>query len=283
MDQSTLDAIRIVKEDIVRIAAHLTGMGWAEANAGNISVLMPPGLDDIWDGETETDSLPEPIPALAGRTFLVTAAGSRFRRLFMDMDLDILPVKVSSDACRVITLRGARRPTSEFSSHLHVLAAALERGWKGASLVHTHSTSMLALSSSDLPGEMLEDAVNRAHPEVERLLFRGVRFLDYHTPGTWELGRLTAEAFAKSDCVVWRKHGILGLGQDIDSACDAVEVIEKAARILLLEKSAFGKFLGLKDRELMIAGEMPREFPSDEEGGEDAPPYAVSDRSEGNV
>jgi len=33
-------------------------------------------------------------------------------------------------------------------------------------------------------------------------------------------------------------------------ACDYVEMTEKAAQILLLEKSAFGGFQGLKDREL---------------------------------
>ena len=53
--------------------------------------------------------------------------------------------------------------------------------------------------------------------------------------------------------MIWRKHGILGLGRDIDSACDAVEAVEKAARLLLLEKSAFGKFVGLKDREMSIS------------------------------
>lgn len=281
MDLLSLDTAHGVRMDIVRIAAHLTTMGWAEANAGNISVLLPLGQDDIWDGETSSEDLPEPIPALAGRTFLVTAAGSRFRRLHLDMESDILPVRVSSDGCRVITLKDSKSPTSEFSSHLHVLAAALERGWRSASLVHTHSTSMLALSSSDLPGEMLEDAVLRAHPEVERLLYRGVRFLDYHTPGTWELGKLTAEAFAKSDCVVWRKHGILGLGQDIDAACDAVEVIEKAARILLLEKSAFGRFLGLKDRELVLAGEIPREVPPEDGNPDDFSPPVLPGPAEG--
>jgi len=268
MHQASIVASLAAREDIVRIAAHLTTQGWAEANAGNISVLLPSELDDIWDVEVEFEDLPEPIPALAGRTFLVTAAGSRFRRLSMDSGQDIVPVRVSADARRVVAPLGSRRPTSEFSTHLHVLASALERGWEVASLVHTHSTSMLALSSSDLPGEMLEDAVLRAHPEVERLLSRGVRFLEYYTPGTWELGKATAEAFATSDCVVWRKHGILGLGRDIDSACDAVEVIEKAARILLLERSAFGKFLGLKDRELVIAGELPREVRSPDEDGE---------------
>jgi hypothetical protein len=33
-------------------------------------------------------------------------------------------------------------------------------------------------------------------------------------------------------------------------ACDYVEMTEKAAEILLLEQSAFGGFLGLKDKEL---------------------------------
>jgi len=257
MEKHPGNTILRTREDIARIAAHLTAMGWAEANAGNISVLLPKGDDDIWDGEVVSDGLPEPVNALAGRTFLITCAWSRFRRLQMDMNTEIVPVRISADGTRVIRLAGAKEPTSEFSSHLHVLAGAVERGWETASLVHTHSTNMLALSSSDLPAEMLEDALMKAHPEVSRLLSRGIKLMDYMTPGTWELGRATEEAFSESDCVVWRKHGILGLGEDIDSACDAVEVIEKAARILLLEKSAFGKFLGLKDRELMLAGELP--------------------------
>jgi ribulose-5-phosphate 4-epimerase/fuculose-1-phosphate aldolase len=109
---------------------------------------------------------------------------------------------------------------------------------------------MLALSSSDLPGDMLEEAVTRAHPEISIYLRRGVHFLDFTTPGSWELGEATASLFESADCVVWRKHGILGLGNTIDIACDVVEIVEKAARLLLLEKSAFDKFVGLKDREL---------------------------------
>lgn len=264
MEMQPGDLLLNTREDIARIAAHLTSMGWAEANAGNISVLLPDGDIDIWDGEVVSDVLPEPVPALAGRTFIITCAWSRFRRLRMDMNTEIVPVRISADGTKIIRHAGSKDPTSEFSTHLLVLAGAVERGWEKASLVHTHSTNMLALSSSDLPGDMLEDAVIRAHPEVSRLLGRGIRFMDYLTPGTWELGRATEAAFRECDCVIWKKHGILGLGMDIDSACDAVEVIEKAARILLLEKSAFGKFLGLKDRELMLAGELTKdETPKD--------------------
>ncbi len=248
-----MDLIRTTKEDICRIAAELARTGWAEANAGNISVLLPEGSDSsIWDEDVVSDILPSPIPELAGRTFLVTCAGSRFRKLSLELDTEIVPARVSADGMKVIRLAAGKEPTTEFSSHLLVLAEATNRGWKTASLVHTHSTHMLALSSSDLPAEMLEDAVNRSHPEVSLLMKRGVRFLDYMAPGTWELGVETARAFRESDCVIWRKHGILGLGKDVDSACDAVEVVEKAARLLLLEKSAFGKFVGLKDKDLQL-------------------------------
>ncbi|MCD4701735.1 MAG: class II aldolase/adducin family protein [Candidatus Aegiribacteria sp.] len=249
-----MDLIRSTREDIGRIAAELARTGWAEANAGNISVLLPEGSDNsLWDEDVVSDILPSPIPELAGRTFLVTCAGSRFRKLLFELDTEIVPVRVSSDGMKVIRFASSKEPTTEFSTHLLVLAEATNRGWETASLVHTHSTHMLALSSSDLPAEMLEDAVNRSHPEVSLLIKRGVRFLDYMTPGTWELGEETAKAFRESDCVIWRKHGILGLGKDIDSACDAVEVVEKAAKLLLLEKSAFGKFVGLKDRDLTLS------------------------------
>ena len=250
--KDNMDIIHSTREDIGRIATQLVSMGWAEANAGNISVLLPEGTDDmIWEGQVFSDPLPIPMPELAGRTFLITCAWSRFRTLQQKLDTEVVPVRVSSDGLKIIRLEGSKDPTSEFSTHLLVLAGAVSRGWPTASLVHTHSTHMLALSSSDLPGEMLEDAVNRSHPEISLLLGRGVRFIDYMTPGTWELGVETAKAFENSDCVIWRKHGILGLGRDIDTACDAVEVVEKAARLLLLEKSAFGKFVGLKDRDLM--------------------------------
>ena len=157
-----MDLIRSTKEDIGRIAAELARTGWAEANAGNISVLLPEGSDSsLWDEDVITDILPSPIPELAGRTFLVTCAGSRFRKLLLELDTEIIPVRVSADGMKVIRFASGKEPTTEFSSHLLVLAEAVNRGWETASLVHTHSTHMLALSSSDLPAEMLEDAVTR--------------------------------------------------------------------------------------------------------------------------
>ncbi|OPL18152.1 MAG: hypothetical protein AVO35_06510 [Candidatus Aegiribacteria sp. MLS_C] len=268
--ETPLDLVERTREEIGTVAAQLARSGWAEANAGNISVLIPPGAEgSVWNAEVVAEDLPLPVPELAGRTFMITTAGSRFRKLISRMDTEIVPVRISADGLKVIRLASDLKPTSEFSTHVLVLAEAASRGWDTASLIHTHSTHMLALSSSDLPAEMLEDAVNRSHPEISLLMKRGVRFLDFMAPGTWELGMETANAFRESDCVIWRKHGILGLGPDLDSACDAVEVVEKAARLLLLERSAFGKFVGMKDRDLSLQrGEKEERDESDEESDE---------------
>lgn len=235
--------------EIARTATHLASMGWAEANAGNISILLPPGME-VLEGKTLSEKLPRRVEGLAGRSILVTVSGSRFRNAALGPRKSIVPVKVSLDGASMERPDGSPPPTSELGTHLLVHALAPRRGRESAALVHTHSTSMLALSSCELPSELLEDAIRRAHPEISILLPRGVRLLEMMAPGSWELGAATAELFEQADCVVWRKHGILGFGPDVDSACDAVEVVEKAARILLQERSAFGRFFGLKDREL---------------------------------
>ncbi len=53
---------------------------------------------------------------------------------------------------------------------------------------------------------------------------------------------MTMEEFRHSNAVIWRKHGILGYAEDIEMACDYVEMTEKAAQILLLEKAPSAVF-----------------------------------------
>ena len=239
-----------VRKSISGIAFHLAHMGWSEANAGNISVLLPRGTEIELGDNPRAYHFTEPVRSLAGRTMLITAAGSRFRRMEADRETQIVPVSVTEFGTAALWPSTYPAPTSEVGTHVQVLALAPDRGWDSASIVHTHSTGMLALSSSDIPDEMLGEAVERAHPEVTILMRKGISFLDFAPPGTWELGTRTMEEFKNADVVIWRKHGILGFAEDIEMACDYVEMTEKAAQILLLEKSAFGGFQGLKDREL---------------------------------
>jgi ribulose-5-phosphate 4-epimerase/fuculose-1-phosphate aldolase len=247
-----MKTIGIVKKDIAEIAGHLASMGWSEANAGNISVLLPRGVNFDPGDNPKSYHFLEPVKVLAGRTILITATGSRFRRMKRDIDTQIVPVTITEFGTGALWPSGYPNPTSEIGTHIQVHSLSPDRGWDTSAIVHTHSTKMLALSSSDLPGEMLQDAVERAHPEISILMRKGLAFLDFEPPGTWELGRKTRHEFRNANAVVWRKHGILGLAEDLEMACDYVEMTEKAAEILLLEQSAFGGFLGLKDKELEI-------------------------------
>jgi ribulose-5-phosphate 4-epimerase/fuculose-1-phosphate aldolase len=239
-----------VKESIAFTATHLARMGWSEANAGNISVLLPRG-EGVSPGENPNSyHFSQPVRSLAGRSLLITATGSRFRRMQAQIDTQIVPVTITEFGTAALWPSSFPSPTSEIGTHIQVLSLAPDNGWETASIVHTHSTGMLALSSSDIPDEMLREAVERAHPEITILMGKGLSFLDFSPPGTWDLGTRTMEEFRTNDAVIWRKHGILGFADCIEMACDYVEMIEKAAQILLLEKSAFGGFQGLKDREL---------------------------------
>lgn len=245
-----MNKLESVREDIAGTAFHLAHMGWSEANAGNISVLLPRGTEVELGDNPKSYHFTAPVRALAGRTILVTATGSRFRRMKTDSRTQIVPVKVTEFGTAALWPSSYPTPTSEIGTHIQVLSLAPDMKWESAAIVHTHSTGMLALSSSDIPGEMLREAVERAHPEVTILMRKGISFLDFAPPGTWELGTRTMEEFKTANAVIWRKHGLLGFAEDIEMACDYVEMTEKAAQILLLEKSAFGGFQGLKDREL---------------------------------
>ena len=242
--------IIIAKNDIAEIARHLSEMGWSEANAGNISMLMPRGTSFPLGENPNSYHFLEPVKELAGRTLLITATGSRFRRMKRDIETQIVPVTITEFGTGALWPSHFPNPTSEIGTHIQVHSLTPDLGWEKSAIVHTHSTKMLALSSSDIPGEMLQDAVERAHPEISILMKKGLAFIDFAPPGTWELGEKTKHEFKKANAVIWRKHGILGFAENIEMACDYVEMTEKAAEILLLEQSAFGNFLGLKDREL---------------------------------
>ena len=242
--------LETIRKSIAGVAFHLARMGWSEGNAGNISVLLPRGTEVELGPNPSSYHFPEPQRSLAGRTIMITATGSRFRRMKLDLDKQIVPMTITEFGTAALWPSEYPDPTSELGTHVQVHSLAPDLDWKTSAIVHTHSTGMLALSSSDIPGDMLQEAVDRAHPEITILMRKGISFIDFAPPGTWQLGTETMKCFRKSDAVVWRKHGILGFAPDLELACDYVEMTEKAAQILLLARSAFGCFQGLKDREL---------------------------------
>src|SRR4030042_6622712 len=104
---------------------HLAEIEASEGAAGNISTCMR------WPVEPrtrfpviDTIDLPQPIPELAGATFLVSGSGRRLREIIDEPTANIACIVVN-DGGKTGTLytaynRRFERVTSEFNSHLAV-------------------------------------------------------------------------------------------------------------------------------------------------------------------
>ena len=225
------------------LSAYLWEKGWAERNAGNLSV-------DVTDclAPASEDGPFAPLEGryrgLAGRAFLVTGTGRRFRDLAGDPARNACVVRMA-DAGFVRLWGGADipgfRPTSEFPAHLRVHEFLREADRRERAVLHTHPTELVALTH--LPEYKDEDALNRAlfamHPEVKVSVPRGVGFVPYEVPGSEALALASAAAFRRGHAVaLWEMHGAVAIGADVMEAFDLIDTANKAARILLLCRAA---------------------------------------------
>jgi rhamnulose-1-phosphate aldolase len=224
------------------VAGHLWGLGWAEASAGNISadvtslMKVPPTRGRIGR------RLPKPLPAIAGRRYLVTATGSRFRDFATAPEDKVCLVEVSADGGRIGwngLVWNAREivPTSELASHLEIHAILRQQGSDSRAILHTHPTHLATLSH--LRRCSASDELNRllwtTHPEAKTFAPRGAALLPYLLPGSDELGAATAAAVRDgADTILWRYHGCIAHAADPSTALDRIHVLDKAARMVLL-------------------------------------------------
>lgn len=202
-------------------------------------MCLPAGTAFPRPSAARTVTLPEPVPELDGRCMAITATGSRFRDLGATWRRDVVFMRLC-DGGRSWEGPEEPPPTSELLSHLMAHRTALRLGMASSALVHAHPASVTALSQAPLSSASLDELVLSAHPEVGLLVRGGIKFLDYLPPGSAELGRATAAMLERTDCVVWRGHGVVSLGADLERARDWIEIAEKASEIVLLRMSAFG-------------------------------------------
>lgn len=225
------------------VAALLWEKGWAEANAGNLSCDV---TDVAWDAREAERMLPLPaaFPELGGRRILVTGAGSRMRELAREPErfcgvLDLAPDGASGGVLRADAGRGFA-PTSELPSHLAIHAALRRRGLPQRAVVHTHPTELLALShdAALLEADRLSRALCSMHPEVILAAPDGVALVRYLPPGSAEQGAAAGAAMERHRVALWEKHGAVAVGADFAEAFDRIDVVNKAARLLLLCRAA---------------------------------------------
>ncbi len=246
--------------EITEISGYLWNKGWAERNAGNLSA-------EVTDLFTERELVVGggvrvatecTYPDLAGRSFLVTGTGRRYRDLAKNAAAHMGVLRMNDDGCGYELLGAgsgdpAFRPTSEFPAHLRIHEFLRQSRARQNVVLHTHPTELIVLTH--LPRYRNSEAINRAlwsiHPEVKVTLPRGLGLAPYTVPGTEALAEQTVEVFRQGFSVaLWQWHGCVAIGENVGEAFDLIDTLNKAAHLILLCRSAGHKPTGLNETQL---------------------------------
>ncbi|MCR4404951.1 MAG: class II aldolase/adducin family protein [Candidatus Acetothermia bacterium] len=124
-------------------------------------------------------------------------------------------------------LEGRREPSSEFRMHLAIYRAREDV----RAIVHAHGVFGLALSlvASELPA---------LTEEMEHGLGGPVKVAPYAPAGSQELADRAAELLRRGGkALILARHGLVGLGKDLEEALFVCRLVERAAQIYLLARA----------------------------------------------
>ncbi len=234
-------------QTFARVAEWLYHHGWAEANAGNLSIRLKPDQIPETSGSHTDIELDYEFPSLVGEKFLVTSTGGRARDFAIDPKSVMALVAVIDRGKTIRRLWGSGNPTSEFPAHLSIHAMCVDERPEVRAILHTHPPNLVAISHLPELAESgaLNEAVRRMHPECFILVPGGIEHIPYKIPGSMDLGGATREALRRRNCALWSKHGIVSIAADLEKALDQVEILEKAAHIYMLTRMTGVKPVGI--------------------------------------
>lgn len=230
-----------------------------EGAAGNISICLR------WPLEPRTRfplvdriDLPQPVPELAGATFLVTGSGRRLR--------EIIDLPTASIACIMVDEGGRtgklytsyhrrfERVTSEFNSHLAVhYDQILSSGTNFHAVIHAQPPYLTYFShiQSYSDESFLNRHLLRWQPETIVQLPEGIGLIPFRLPGSPELMEATVTSMRAHRIVIWAKHGVMARSDvSVKRAADRVEYAETAARYEYLNLNAGEPAEGLLPEEI---------------------------------
>ncbi len=240
------------------VCSYLWHKGWAERNAGNISVR----LDTLRIPESDTDypcfSLPASFPSLAGTCFFITGTGKRMRDIHRDIRSNTLIIRIHESGqtwCALSHAAGSLvtlRPSSELISHLTIHQHLIKNHSETKAVVHTHPNAIIALSHMPLfrDPDLFNRMIWSMHPEAVVFLPEGAGLVPYEQTGGAALGTATLKALESHRVVVWEKHGCLAVAEDPGAAFDLIDLLDKSADIYLRCRSAGIEPAGLDEQQM---------------------------------
>jgi len=234
-----------IVRDIAAVAGYLWEKGWAARNAGNISVDITELVPQRKAGfEYFPKVLMENIPSsLAGRFFLVTTTGSRFRELVREPEKSVLLVRIADKLSGYQILWGGEgpdsRPTVEFLAHLKIHGLLRRGNLPQKVVLHSHPNKLIALTHlEDYGKDSFQRFLWATHVATKFFWPEGVGMAPYQEGGGEKLAEVTVKLFQNHKAVLWEKHGCTTIGADVQNAFDLMDMLNNAAEVFLLCKSA---------------------------------------------
>jgi rhamnulose-1-phosphate aldolase len=249
-------------DDLLRMMGaagrHLADIEASEGAAGNISICLrwPVELRTRFPVISEVE-LPQPVPELAGATFIVSGSGRRLREIIDEpaANLGCLIVNPAGKTARLYTSyqRRFERLTSEFNSHLAVhYDQMISTGTNFHAVIHAQPVHLTFLSHIPLyqDAHYLNTHLLRWQPETIVNLPEGIGVIPFCIPGSPELMAANVVSLRCHRIVIWSKHGVMARSDvSVKRAADRVEYAETAAKyeFLNLRIGEVGEGLSTED------------------------------------
>ena len=227
--------------EISDVAGFLWQKGWAERNAGNISVNISEILKNDKVQFNDIKKLPKTYSVLSGKTFLITCKGSKMRHIAQNPWKHTGIVQITNDGkgYAFLPFHEANEefpdPTSELPTHLAIHASLVSSFSENKVIIHTHPLELVVITHDKEWQD--KDKINQLlwgmHPETSVFIPEGIGYIPYIPPGTEEIANATALSLLHHRIVLWEKHGVFGTGKNVEEAFDLIDILNKSATIYL--------------------------------------------------
>lgn len=242
--------------EMAAVAEYLWHKGWAERNAGNMSVNVTNKVEPgIIEEKGVHNKLEPAYPGLEGQYLLLSGSGTRMRDLARKPVQNTCLIHIGIKGNSYVLYHGSNSslmPTSELPTHLAIHEKLLISGRKEKAVLHTHVNELIALTQ--IADYTTEQSINTLlwgmHPETIIFIPDGIGFVPYTLPGTLEIANKTLEALEKHKVIIWEKHGCLAVGEDLLECFDQIDILAKSANIFFTCRNAGFDPVGMSDLQL---------------------------------
>ncbi|MCP8315255.1 MAG: class II aldolase/adducin family protein [archaeon] len=125
-------------------------------------------------------------------------------------------------------VEGNNIPSMEWRLHIEILKARKDV----SAVVHAHNPFAMGVT-------MISKKFKPVTAEASMIL-KGVTILPFKRPGSEELSKIVSKNIAGRNALILRRHGVIGIGSDIDEARAVVEAIEEDAIVQMVMRIFHG-------------------------------------------